>query len=169
MFKLGAKSLANLDGVHPVLVTVVKRAIELTEQDFTVFEGLRTLERQKKLVASGASKTLNSMHIAGKDKLNAASAAAYGHAVDLVPWIDGQARWEWGPTYAIAAAVRKAAAEQGVAEKVNWGGVWDRWIADLPDTAAGMKAAVNGYVDRRRAIGRSAFIDGPHFQIGRMG
>jgi peptidoglycan L-alanyl-D-glutamate endopeptidase CwlK len=41
-YKLGARSIANLRGVHPDLVAVVKRAIELTPIDFTVTEGLRT-------------------------------------------------------------------------------------------------------------------------------
>lgn len=166
MFKLGAKSLANLNGVHPALVAVVKRAIEISAQDFTVFEGLRTLERQKKLVASGASKTLNSMHIAGKDRLRPENAGAFGHAVDLVPWIDGQARWEWGAIYPIAVAMRAAAVEQGVADKLNWGGVWDRWMSELQPSGAGIKLAVEQYTVRHPG---PDFLDGPHFQIGRKG
>ena len=35
-YKLGNRSLKNLDGVHPDLRKVVERAIEITEQDFTV-------------------------------------------------------------------------------------------------------------------------------------
>lgn len=165
MFKFGAKSLANLNGVHPVLVGVVMRAIEISVQDFTVFEGLRTLERQKKLVASGASKTLNSMHIPAVDRLGTTT-ERYGHAVDLVPWIDGQARWEWGAIYPIAAAMRAAAVEQGVADKVNWGGVWDKWINQIQPSAAGIKLAVQEYQARHPG---PDFIDGPHFQIGRKG
>ena len=45
-YKLSTKSLSNLKGVHPDLVKVVKRAIELTECDFTVTEGLRIKQRQ---------------------------------------------------------------------------------------------------------------------------
>ncbi|VWX54944.1 hypothetical protein [Novosphingobium sp. 9U] len=55
-YALGQRSLARLDGVHPVLITVGKRAIVISTQDFGVYEGVRTLERQRKLVASGASK-----------------------------------------------------------------------------------------------------------------
>ena len=44
-FVLGSKSLAKLNGVHPDLVKVVKAAIKLSEVDFTVLEGLRTLTR----------------------------------------------------------------------------------------------------------------------------
>jgi peptidoglycan LD-endopeptidase CwlK len=82
-YKLGARSIDNLSGVHPDLVKVVKRAIEITEQDFTVIEGLRTKERQKELVKRGASKTMNSRHLTG-------------HAVDLAVWKDGAISWDTG-------------------------------------------------------------------------
>ena len=69
-FHLGTRRRARLEGVHPDLVRVVERAIELTEVDFTVLEGLRNVSRQKELVAAGASQTMNSRHLTG-------------HAVDL--------------------------------------------------------------------------------------
>lgn len=164
-YALGQRSLARLEGVHPVLVAVVKRAIEITTQDFGVYEGVRTMERQRKLVASGASKTLNSMHIPAVDRLGH-NTERLGHAVDLVPWIDGEFRWEWGPCYAIAFAVRTAAAELDVAGKMNWGGVWDRWMTDLPGTEAGIKLAVKQYAARHPG---PDFLDAPHFQVGRKG
>ena len=71
-YQLGIRSRQRLSGVHPDLVAVVERAIEITEQDFFVGEGVRSLDRQKKLVASGASRTMNSRHLTG-------------HAVDLHP------------------------------------------------------------------------------------
>jgi len=52
-YALGSRSLGRLEGVHPDLVRVVKRAIEITPQDFMVTEGLRTLARQKDLYAQG--------------------------------------------------------------------------------------------------------------------
>ena len=108
MFKLGARSISNLRGVHPDLVAVVKKAITLTEIDFTVTEGLRTKERQAQLVKAGASKTMSSRHITG-------------HAVDVAAWVDG-VRWDW-PLYAkISVAFKKAAADLGV--PIVWGGDW---------------------------------------------
>ena len=41
-YQLGKTSLAKLQGVHPNLVKVIQRAIEITAQDFGVNEGLRT-------------------------------------------------------------------------------------------------------------------------------
>jgi len=108
-FKLGATSLARLKGVHPDLVKVVKRAIELTPIDFTVLEGLRTKERQQQLVTKGASKTMNSYHITG-------------HAVDIAPLVDGKVTWDWKYYNLLAPIVKQAAKELGV--NITWGGDW---------------------------------------------
>ena len=43
-FKLSNRSLSKLEGVNDDMVRVVSRAIELTEVDFAVIQGLRTLE-----------------------------------------------------------------------------------------------------------------------------
>lgn len=108
-FKLSQKSLDRLTGVHPDLVACVKRAIEITTVDFTVLEGLRNPERQKTLMESGASQTLNSRHITG-------------HAVDLGAWVDNQVDWSWPLYHKIAAAMKEAAKELDVA--IVWGGDW---------------------------------------------
>ena len=106
MFVLSQKSLSKLKGVHPDLVAVVKRAIQVTKQDFMVIEGLRSLERQEKLVASGASQTMNSRHLTG-------------HAVDVVPY---PLSWDWPLYYPIADAMKQAAIELDV--DLEWGGDW---------------------------------------------
>lgn len=113
---LGARSLARLEGVHPDLVRVVKRAAAMSDLDFTVLEGLRTLDRQRQLFAQKATKTMNSRHLSG-------------HAVDLAPMLDGKVSWDW-PLYHRLAKTVKAAA---VAEKVpiTWGGDW-RTFKDGP-------------------------------------
>ena len=108
-FALGSKSLGRLAGVHPHLVNVVKRAIELTDVDFTVTEGVRTKERQVQLYAAGASRTMNSRHLTG-------------HAVDLAALIDGEVRWDWPLYYKLDEAMKKAAAELKV--PIVWGGEW---------------------------------------------
>lgn len=104
----------RLKGVHPDLVKVVTRAIQLSTVDFTVLEGVRTPERQKTLVESGASQTLNSRHISGADGL--------GKAVDLGAWVDDQVDWSW-PLYSKIAAAMKEAARQ-VNVPIEWGGDW---------------------------------------------
>ena len=146
-FKLGKKSLAELDGVHPDLVAVVARAIELSVQDFSVHDGIRTIEEQKWLVQTGASQTLDSRHITG-------------HAVDLVPYVNGKLRWEWEPIYRIADAVRLAARELGIT--LRWGGAWNIDFTASQDTPEDL---VTDYTARRRAEGKKAFLDGPHYEL----
>lgn len=146
-FTLGDKSLKELDRVHPDLVAVVKRAIQLTVQDFAVHDGIRSVEEQKQLVAAGASQTLDSRHVTG-------------HAVDLVPFINGKLRWEWGPIYRIADAVRLAARELGI--PIRWGGAWDVAFTDSTEPTEDLVA---DYSARRHKAGKKAFLDGPHFEL----
>ena len=62
-YNLSSRSKSRLEGVEEDLVKVVERAIELTEVDFGVIQGLRTMEEQKALVDKGASKTMKSKHL----------------------------------------------------------------------------------------------------------
>lgn len=117
-FVLGPRSLRMLEGVHPDLVAVVKRAIEIAPVDFMVLEGLRTAERQQQLVRSGASTTMNSRHLTG-------------HAVDIAPFLDTdgngtkEASWHWPHYHQLAPAIKQAAAELGI--PIEWGGDWKRF------------------------------------------
>ena len=105
-YTLGTRSSQRLSGVHPDLVAVVKRAIQITEQDFSVLEGIRNINRQRELFKAGKSTTMNSRHLTG-------------HAVDLAPW---PISWEWEGFYPIAEAMKQAAEELDVA--IVWGGDW---------------------------------------------
>ena len=64
-YKLGKRSLQRLEGVDERLVTVVKAAISRSSQDFSVLEGLRSMDRQRELVKKGHSQTMKSKHISG--------------------------------------------------------------------------------------------------------
>lgn len=110
MRKWSKRSLDSLRGIHPDLRRVMDRALQESPLDFTVIEGLRSVERQKQLVAQGASKTMNSRHITG-------------HAVDLMPTgPDGKGSFDWGLYHQLAPAVKQAAKAEGVA--IVWGGDW---------------------------------------------
>lgn len=108
-FHLSTRSLNNLIHVHPDLIGVVELAIQKTTVDFCVIEGLRSQERQAKLVKAGASKTLKSRHLTG-------------HAVDLAAIVDGDIRWDWPLYFKISEAMKAAAKEEGVS--IVWGGDW---------------------------------------------
>lgn len=113
---LGARSLSRLEGVHPDLVRVVKKAAAMSSLDFTVLEGLRTVARQKQLKDLGATKTMNSRHITG-------------HAVDLAPMVGGTVRWDWPLYHQLAVIVKDAAKAENV--PITWGGDW-RTFKDGP-------------------------------------
>lgn len=135
MYKFSKRSLRNLEGVHPLLVNVVHRALELSNIDFTVVEGLRTIEKQREYVAKGASKTMNSYHLKQKD--------GYGHAVDIYPYYNGSVQVDapLSEFKKIANAMMKAGDEYNVT--ITWGADWDR----------------DGNIKEH------SFIDSPHYQI----
>ncbi len=113
--KLNDSSVKKLDGVHQDLQKVIYRTAEITTLGFIVTEGLRTLEKQKKLVAIGASRTLRSRHLTG-------------HAVDLAAWLDdgdgipenGEIRYDWTLYPQLNKIVQEAAKIEGI--QVEWGG-----------------------------------------------
>ena len=165
-YKLGKRSLSKLEGVDERMVAVVKYAINVTKQDFSVICGLRTIEEQRKLVARGASQTMKSKHIDGI-------------AVDLMAYCDG-ARWELNLYDEIADAMKEGSEACGV--KVRWGAAWQidniaEWSGGshtyelhngktvTKDYSSSMEDAMNYYVDLRRDKNRRPFIDGPHFEL----
>jgi peptidoglycan L-alanyl-D-glutamate endopeptidase CwlK len=106
-YKLSQKSLDKLEGVDERLVRVVKRAITITNADFAVGEGVRSLERQKILVIQGKSQTMQSKHLTG-------------HAVDLWVLKDGVVTWDKQAYIDFAPFMKQAAKDEGVA--IRWGG-----------------------------------------------
>lgn len=108
-FKFSQRSENNLKGVNSDLVKIVRRALQLSPVDFGITEGLRTVERQRQLVAAGKSQTMNSRHISG-------------HAVDVFAYPTSAGSWEWKYYEQIANAFKQAAKELDI--PVEWGGDW---------------------------------------------
>jgi peptidoglycan L-alanyl-D-glutamate endopeptidase CwlK len=112
------KGEEKLSGVHPDLVRIIKRAGKSGE--FVVVEGVRTLERQRTLVASGKSRTLNSRHIPAKN--------GYGHAVDIYPVYQNKVilTWDGGHFKKLSKIVKDAAIAEGI--PIEWGGDWKSFL-----------------------------------------
>lgn len=138
-FRYSKRSLDNLSRVHGDMRKVSDRALAKSKIDFTVIEGVRTRERQQMLVRTGASKTMNSRHLAHpKDGLS--------RAIDVWP-IDpltgklaksgtrADDRRLWELYHQLAPAFKDAAEELGI--PIVWGGDW------------------------------KSFPDGPHFELDR--
>jgi peptidoglycan L-alanyl-D-glutamate endopeptidase CwlK len=119
-YNLSLRSKQRLSGVNPILVAVVERAIEITESDFFVGEGIRSVERQRQLVNQGFSRTMNSKHIIG-DAVDIHPHPYKGdHDNDGVPNSD-----DFDAYKPIVDAMRVAAKELGVSltHGFDWG--WD--------------------------------------------
>lgn len=159
-FKLSNRSRERLLGVHPKLVRVIERAIEITKVDFGVTCGLRTEVEQQQLVAAGKSQTMKSKHLRQED--------GFGHAVDLVAYVhtDGGAHvsWELNLYDDIADAMKRAARDVGLS--VRWGAAWQ--VNDITVWQGTMEEAMMSYIDLRRSQGRRPFIDGPHFEVSSL-
>jgi peptidoglycan L-alanyl-D-glutamate endopeptidase CwlK len=108
----GAKSKVNLATVHEDLQRVMEEAIKDAPYDFSITEGLRSLERQKQLFADKKSSTMKSRHLTG-------------HAVDVAIIIDGKANWEMDKYKELATHVEAVALSLGVA--IECGAFWQRF------------------------------------------
>lgn len=105
------RSVARTEGVDPRLVQILQRAAQISGVPFQVSEGMRSIERQKKMVAAGKSQTMNSRHL-------------HGNAVDIyIPDGKGGVNWGFEAYRPIADAAKQAAAELGYDDFV-WGGDW---------------------------------------------
>ena len=109
MITLTQRDKDKLKGVHPDLVRVVNRLARETDIPFQIGEGLRSWTRQKMLVATGKSKTMNSRHLTG-------------HAVDIFPLVGGKPSWDWRYYYPLAKAMKRAAELENI--RLEWGGDW---------------------------------------------
>ena len=142
MYKFSHKSLTNLVGVHPDVVTLVHKVMSWQIMDFSVNEGVRSLDRQKQLVKDGVSKTMLSKHLIQAD--------GYGHAIDLYPSpVNMEAVRAGNPKeiyrFGMLAGMMLAAAKQNRITIVN-GADWDGDGQTLDHS----------------------FFDAPHFQLVKM-
>ena len=108
-FRLSQRSMDKLEGVHPAMTGVVERAIQLTDVDFGVTQGVRTLDEQKANVAAGRSQTMASKHLLQDD--------GFSHAVDVVAYVGSDVSWELNMYDNICDAFKTAAEEVGCSIK----------------------------------------------------
>ena len=114
---LSDRSKKNLKGVHPILCEIIESAIATAPYDFTVVEGLRSLERQKSLFNSRPRRTwtMNSKHLAQDD--------GFAHAVDLYIFNSKAIDEDLSHYAALNAHIQEVANAKGVFN-IEWGGEW---------------------------------------------
>tara|TARA_R110000851_G_scaffold16046_2_gene52536 strand:+ start:27582 stop:28049 length:468 start_codon:yes stop_codon:yes gene_type:complete len=154
-----------MKGVSPDMIFLAEETIKISPVDMTILSsgGLRTSSMQMALYKKGASKldgrNRKSKHQAQSDGL--------GHALDLVPYMNGGPRWEWPLIYPIAGIMAMLSKKHSI--DIRWGGVWDRELDDFigtsrdaQDLAERCKAEVRAYTVRHPG---PDFIDGPHYEL----
>ena len=148
-FVLSERSLQRLQGVHPELVRVAKRAIEVTQVDFAITEGLRSPERQLEMY----NRKLSQIAKGGTH--------VQGLAVDTMAYEDGHGSWDISLYDNVADGFKQAAIDCGVG--VRWGGAWH--IPDIRYWEGTMQECYDDYIKTRREQGQRPFIDAVHFEL----
>lgn len=110
-FKFSLRSESDLVGVHVDLVSLARRALQVTRIDFVVTEGLRTQEKQAQMYQDGKSQTLRSRHLTG-------------HAIDIFALPSPEGSWRMADYQIIADAFKQSSAELGI--PVEWGAIGAR-------------------------------------------
>jgi peptidoglycan L-alanyl-D-glutamate endopeptidase CwlK len=116
---LNATSTRRMAGVDPRLVQLAKTAREISPIPFEITEGLRDRERQRYLVRTGKSRTMNSYHLRGK-------------AIDFVAMPGGKVSWDLKDYKTIVEKAFKPAAKKlGLTDVITYGLYW-KSIVDGP-------------------------------------
>ena len=122
-FNFGKSSEKRLNGVDQDLVKVARKALYYGIMDFSVVQGIRTIEEQEKLYAQGRTQpghivtwTMKSKHLEG-------------NAIDIAPYINGRIDWNGPDNFNILSALMFRAAME-LSSQIKWGGFWT--VKDRP-------------------------------------
>lgn len=141
MYRFGTKSKAQLKTSHKDLQKIMNEAIKITDVDFGIAEGHRSIEKQMQYFEEGKSKL---------DGINNKSKHNYSPsmAVDIYAYVNNKASWDKEHLSYLAGiihAISEMLFEQKITiHKLRWGGNWDRDGVILDD---------------------QSFDDRPHFEL----
>lgn len=134
-FRYSKASLDRLSKVHPDMQRVAMLAIQLSEVDFSITQGLRTLEEQRRLYGKGrtgaqcrAAGVPERYASPGEKKVTWTMKSNHlsGNAIDVAPFVNGKLEYDdsgkLGLWPKIAKAFKEAAARLDVS--IEWGGDW---------------------------------------------
>lgn len=113
--KLTPLDISRIEECHPQLQRLFYAAANDPDcPKFTVIDGARTLDEQKRNFARGASKTMRSRHLKGKN--------GWSHAIDTASLVNGKISWNWAYYYPLEKAIKRIAKELNI--PIKWGGDW---------------------------------------------
>ena len=142
-FVFGRNSLAALATVKPELQALARRALSLSDVDFSVVQGNRTPDQQARLYGQGrtaqqcsAAGIPTAYAQPGKPKVTWTLQSNHigGNAIDVCPYVNGAPEWDndgkLGLWPKIADAFKRASSQLGT--PVYWGGDWGASTKDRP-------------------------------------
>ena len=122
MFKFGNKSKERLNTCHKDIQLIMNEAIKISNVDFGIAEGHRSLEKQLQYFKQGKSKIDG---VTKKGKHNYTPSLA----VDIFPYLENEANWDkehLSYLSGVIHAVSEILFRQGkTTHKIRWGGNWD--------------------------------------------
>lgn len=119
MFEFGERSKSNLETCRIELQQIATKALSYGVADFSVIEGHRNINRQKRLFDEGKSQ-IDGINKKGKHN------KIPSEAVDLLPYpfiINGERAWDDKQRLCVLAGLMYAAAAE-LGYKIRWGGDW---------------------------------------------
>jgi peptidoglycan L-alanyl-D-glutamate endopeptidase CwlK len=144
MSAFSARSLANLKGVHPVLVELMSKVTMLF--DCSILPGsVRTKAQQALNVKNGLSQTMNSMHIPQRD--------GYSHAVDAAC---NPQQWDNSP---------RSSLTKYEVELIFFGGFVQGFAAASPEIMKGYTVRYGGDWNTNNQTQDNTFNDLDHFEL----
>lgn len=121
-FKFSQTSLDRLATCHSDLKIIMMEAISVSNIDFGIAEGYRTIERQKDLFDKGLSK-IDGVNKKGKHNYNPSL------AVDIYPWVNGAAKWDNEHLSYLAGLIHGVSEmlynKNTITHHIRWGGNFD--------------------------------------------
>lgn len=127
--KFGKVSNDKLATCHKDLQLILQVAIEISNVDFGISEGHRSIERQKELYAQGRTSPGQVVTwVDGVTKLSKHNQNP-SMAVDIFPWIQGKIKWDNEHLSYLAGLIHGVAemllAQELITHRIRWGGNFD--------------------------------------------
>ena len=122
MFKFSKKSKSRLETCHPDIIQIMNVALSISNIDFGISEGHRSINKQKEYFDKGLSK---------KDGVTSLSKHNYypSLAVDIYPYFNNQANWDKEHLSYLAGIIHAVSenlySNKKIKHRIRWGGNWD--------------------------------------------
>lgn len=135
MNKIGKSSRKKLDTCDPDLQLIIEESIKVSDIDFGIAQGERTIELQQLYFDQGKSKINPKAYSSLEKLLSKAKHIVDGEirllsdAVDIYAYVNGKA--SWNPKYlcyiggVIMSTANRLYEEGRIMYKLRWGGNWD--------------------------------------------